>query len=172
LHLWQHPRCVAIVHFATRTSVVKKPNCNVALRCNKSTFATTWWTTLQYPNATRAFASDGPRNNLVAIVSIATKYGILQHILCVAFGGNLVVYLGPDLSIPTTHGIQTSNRIFRTSTVCPCPPPYPCSICRAQATGGEASTDKPSPPRRSRGPSTFKKVSLRSINFENAFLGP
>jgi hypothetical protein len=65
----------------------KKTNYNVALRCNKNTFATTWWTTSQYPNATRPFASHGPRNNLVAIVSIATKYGILQHILCVAFGG-------------------------------------------------------------------------------------
>jgi hypothetical protein len=41
----------------------------------------------QYPNATRLFASHGPRKNLVAIVSIATKYGILQHILCVALGG-------------------------------------------------------------------------------------
>jgi hypothetical protein len=87
LHLWQHHRYVAIVHFATRTSVVKKPNCNVALRCNKKTLATTRWTTTQYPNATRPFASHCPRNNLVAIVSIATKYGILQHILCVALGG-------------------------------------------------------------------------------------
>jgi hypothetical protein len=91
LHLWQHLRCVAIVHFATRTSVAKKPNCNVALRCNKNTFTTTWWTTSEYPNATRPFASHGPRNNLVAIVSIGAKYGILQHILCVALGENPVV---------------------------------------------------------------------------------
>jgi hypothetical protein len=34
---------------------------------------------------------------LVAIVSIATKYGILQHILCVALGGKSSS--GPLLSV-------------------------------------------------------------------------
>jgi hypothetical protein len=41
----------------------------------------------QYLNATQPFTSHGPQNNLVAIVSIATKYGILENILCIALGG-------------------------------------------------------------------------------------
>jgi hypothetical protein len=114
LHLWQHRRCVAIVHFATKTSVVKNPNCNVVLRCNKKTLATTRWTTTQYPNATRPFASHGPRNNLVAIVAIATKYGILQHILCVALGGKSSS--GATVSVDLCHrcGLEYLSHGFQT----------------------------------------------------------
>jgi hypothetical protein len=52
---------------------------------------------------------------LVAIVSIATKYDILQHILCVALGGKTSSGIkdGKDMAETRVQGLSVKKQGFR-----------------------------------------------------------